>query len=146
MLVPHGALILVVDGSRMQLLRNRGKDAKPELETIADREQSDPPTRALAADGPGRSFESAGTVRHAYAATDYHQQREDRFGSKALSTLGDHDDKGAPVILIAPPHMLGELRKARDAQIEHRTIAEIDKDLTHMRLQEIAAFLHNHHS
>jgi len=87
MLVPHGALILVVDGSRMQLLRNRGKDSAPELELLTDREQSDPPTRALATDGPGRAFESVGSARHAYASADYHQQREDRFGKKALAAL-----------------------------------------------------------
>ena len=145
MLVPHGALILVVDGSRMQLLRNRGKDSAPELELLTDREQSDPPTRMLAADGPGRAFESVGSARHAYASADYHQQREDRFGKKALAALHNHGDKDAPIILIAPPHMLGELRNARDAEIERRTIAEIDKDLTHMKPQEIGTFLHNHH-
>jgi protein required for attachment to host cells len=143
-LVPHGVLILVVDGSRMQLLRNRGKDNAPELEIIADKTQTDPPTRALASDGPGRSFESAGSTRHGYATTDYHQQREDRFGKKALALLQSDSNKDAPIILIAPPHMLGELRSARDAHIERRIIAEIDKDLTHLQAQEIAAFLHKH--
>lgn len=145
MLVPHGALVLVVDGSRMQLLRNRGKDNAPKLEIIADKTQADPPTRALASDAPGRSFESAELVRHSYATTDYHQQREARFGKKALSVLQSDSDKDAPVILIAPPHMLGALRKARDAHIERRTIAEIDKDLTHLGVHEIAAFLLKHH-
>ena len=144
MLVPHGALILVVDGSRMQLLRNRGKNNALDLEVITEEAQADPPTRELASDGPGRSFESAGSTRHAYTTTDYHQQREDRFGKKALSLLQSDSNKDAPVILIAPPHMLGELRKARDAQIERRTIAEIDKDLTHLPPQEIAAFIHKY--
>ena len=141
MLVPHGALVLVVDGSRMQLLRNRGKDNAPELEIIGEQIQADPPTRALASDGPGRSFESAGSTRHAYATTDYHQQREDRFGEMALAFLQSNGSHDAPIVLIAPPHMLGELRKARNTQIERRTIAEIDKDLTHLQAQELAAFL-----
>lgn len=146
MLVPHGALILVVDGSRMRLLRNRGKDNAPELEIITDKVQADPPTRALASDRPGRSFESVGSTRHGYATTDFHQQREDRFGRKALALVQDHSDRDAPVILIAPPHMLGELRGARDTQIERRTIAEIDKDLTHLQEQEMSAFLQKHRS
>lgn len=144
MLVPHGALILVVDGSRMQLLRNRGKDNAPDLQIVAENAQADPPTRALVSDGPGRSFESFGSARHGYAATDHHQQREDRFGKKALALLQSDDSQDVPIILIAPPHMLGELRGARDARIGRRTIAEIDKDLTHLKAHEIAAFLHKH--
>jgi len=144
-LIPHGALILVIDGSRMQLLRNHGKDHAPKLEIVADKVQTDPPTRALVSDGPGRSFESAGSTRHAYAAVDHHQQREDRFGKRALALLQSGNSKDAPIILIAPPHMLGELRSARDSQTERRTIAEIDKDLTHLQAQEIAAFLHAYH-
>ncbi len=145
MLVPHSALILVVDGSRMQLLRNRGKDNAPELEIIGEKKQADPPTRTLASDGPGRSFESAGSTRHAYTTTDYHQQREDNFGKAALAFLQSNGSHDAPIVLIAPPHMLGELRKARNVQIERRTIAEIDKDLTHLHAQELAAFLLKHH-
>jgi protein required for attachment to host cells len=128
----------------MRLLRNGGKDNAPVLESLTEKAQTDPPTRALASDRPGRSFESAGSTRHAYATTDYHQQREDRFGKKALALLQGDGHKDAPVILIAPPHMLGELRSARDAQIKRRTFAEIDKDLTHLQAQEIAAFLHNY--
>lgn len=145
MLVPHGALILAIDGSRMQLLRNRGKDNAPELEVIGEKKQADPPTRTLASDGPGRSFESAGSTRHAYTMTDYHQQREDRFGEAALALLQGNGSHDAPIILVAPPHMLGELRKARNAQIERRTIAEIDKDLTHLQAQELAAYLLKRH-
>ncbi len=34
MLVPHGALVLVLDAAHVQLLRNRGGETGPELETV----------------------------------------------------------------------------------------------------------------
>lgn len=138
MLIPHGALILVVDGSRMQLLRNRGRDSAPELEVIEDEKLGH--GRGQAAETGGRS--SGGPAHR--ADPDPHQRREDRFGRQAMQFVESAARRGAPVILIAPPHMLGELRAARDPHVEGQIVAEIDKDLSHCKPAELATFLQDY--
>lgn len=141
MLIPHGTLILVIDGSRMLLLRNRGTNTSPTLETIEQDKIDNPATHVLGSEAPGRAFESGGVARHSYAAPDLHQRREDRFGEDMLEPLRQHASDGAPVILIAPPHMLGTLRAACDHPLDKQIIAEFDKDLTHRTPAGISSFL-----
>lgn len=141
MLIPHGTLILVIDGSRMQLLRNRGTDASPKLEMVDEEKLHNPATHVLGSEGPGRAFESSGGAHHAYTAPDLHQRREDRFGEDAMELLCRKASNGVPVLLIAPPHMLATLRAARDDRLHDQILAEIDKDLTHYNPTEISSFL-----
>jgi len=110
MLIPHDTTILVVDGGHMQVLRNRGVDAMPELELLYEQAMKNPPSRAMGTDAPGRSFGSAAPTRSAYADADYHQRKEDRFGKEALQAVASLGRQDRPLIVIAPPHMLGVLR------------------------------------
>lgn len=145
MLIPHGALILVIDGARMQLLRNRGREATPDLEVIQEQKLENPPSRLQADDGPGQSHESARPARHAYASGDPHDHQKDRFAVQAVTDLGAAAREGAPILLIAPPHMLGILRDTvRNARLERQIIAEINKNLTRRTPGEIALFLLDH--
>jgi protein required for attachment to host cells len=145
MLIPHGALILVIDGARMQLLRNRGREAAPDLEAIREQKLENPPSRLQGTDAPGRNHESEGPSRHAYASDDPHDRRKDRFAAQAVTDLGAAARDGAPIILIAPPHVLGILRAAvRNERLERHIIAEINKDLTPRTPDEIALLLLNH--
>lgn len=141
MLIPHGTLIMVIDGSRMKLLRNHGTDGRPELELLEEDKLHNPATHVLGSEGPGRSFESSGGAHHSYAAPDLHQRREDQFGQDAMELLCRKAPSGMSVVIIAPPHMLGTLRAARDARLHHQIIAEIDKNLTHCSVAEISSFL-----
>jgi hypothetical protein len=79
MLVSHGAMILVIDGAKMSLLRNRGKDFAVDLELVEHGAKQAASTAEMGTDKPGRSFASAGRTRSAYQATDYHQAEEDDF-------------------------------------------------------------------
>lgn len=142
MLIPHGTLILVVDGSRMQLLRNRGRDSAPDLELLRKTHLSNPRTHVMGSDEPGRSFAGVGARRGAHAATDLHQRREDEFGRKALDVARSMAGEASPLIIIAPPHMLGQLRDHRRAHHQPPILAEIDKDLTSCSETEIASYLH----
>jgi len=144
MLIPHDTTILVVDGGHMQVLRNRGSDAAPELELLHEQAMKNPPNRAMGADAPGRSFSSAAPGRSAYADTDYHQRREDRFGHAALRALISLDRQDAPLILIAPPRMLGMLRDEFDPKMRSHIVAEIAKDLAQHDTGEILEWLRTH--
>lgn len=142
MLIPHGALILVMDGGGLRLLRNRGQESSLDLHVIEERSFHNPPGRMLVSDAPGRSFESKGPTRHAYDAADHHEQREAHFAKEAVALLRDEMKANIAVVVIAPPRMLGELRAHIDRRISDRVIGEIDKDLSSYRTEEIAAYLY----
>jgi len=142
MLIPHGALILVMDGGRLRLLRNRGQEASLDLHVIDERSFHNPPDRMLVSDAPGRSFESRGATRHAYDAVDRHERREENFAKEAVALLRHEMKADNAVVIIAPPRTLGELRAHLDRRISDRIIGEIDKDLSSHRTEEIAAYLY----
>jgi protein required for attachment to host cells len=144
MLVPHDCCILVVDGGRMQILRNHGQPASPDLTRVAEYDNVNPASFVLESDAPGRSHDSHGPGSHAYPAADLHQRSEDAFAARALAELQIVAGNGEPVIIIAPPRILGQLRPLFDHGLRARIIGEMNKDLAHRPPAEIAVFLRTH--
>jgi protein required for attachment to host cells len=141
MLLSHGLLVLAVDGAKMKLLRNRGNEARPDLELVEEDRLANPPNRELDAERPGRAFESGGTSRHAYAVADRHERREVEFGLAALDRLHAHLLPHTAAVLAAPPHLLGELRKAMKPDLQRHVLAQFDKDLTHLAPDDMTEYL-----
>ncbi len=141
--VPNHALVLVADGRKMLFLRNHGNAAHIDLRIEVRCEQDNPPNRDQASDAPGRSFESVGSRRSGMEETDFHQIQEDRFAAKAAELLNARAlaNDFETLIVVAPPHTLGELRKSYHKQVASRIIKEIDKDLTGCPIDEIEAML-----
>ena len=132
MKIDHGTLVMVADGSKMLLFRNEGDPAYPRLALEEQAKLDNPAGRDQASDAPGRAFSSIGTARSAVEQTDFHQQAEDRFAADAVALLnaralaGDYER----LIIVAPPRMLGEMRKHYHKALEERLTGEIAKDLT----------------
>jgi protein required for attachment to host cells len=141
MLLSHGLLVLVVDGSSMKLLHNRGNELRPELELVEQAHLDNPAAQEVAASRPGRSFENANTAKHAYAVDDLHDRRKVQFGGEALQRLQCHLLPHMRAVVIAPRAMLGELRKIMKPDLERHIVAQFDKDLTHCDATGIAEFL-----
>lgn len=142
MLVPHGVHILVVDGSRMALFRNQGRDSAPKLELLSQEKDVAPRTSDMGADQPGRGFKGKGGSRTVYEQTDLHQLIEDHFAARAcakLETLLTTD--GTQAILVATPRVLGLMRKALSPMLRHRVIAEIDKNYAGHSAEEVGQLL-----
>ena len=145
MLIAHDMLIMALDGARMSLFRNKGSVRAPKLELLVEEEQKSAPTAELGDDQPGRSFQSIGNARGAYETTDLHQQAEDEFTLEMAKLLVFHmhdDDRRA--ILIAPPHVLGLMRKHLPKDIKERLIVEIDKDYAGRTALDVAKLLDMH--
>jgi protein required for attachment to host cells len=104
MLIPHGTLVLVLDGRHLRLLRNRGRDTAPDLELV--------PEKAFGGVGGSHGDHEEARVRTLVAAI-------------APMLAG-----GTPIILVAPPHLLGTLRSELPAPLRRQVIAEIARDLT----------------
>ena len=130
--LPPNAAILVADGRKMLFLRNKGDATHPNLVVESGEEQKNPADHEQGSDSPGRSVSHDGSRRSAMDEGDYHQKAEDRFAADAAAMLKERamaKDFEA-LIVIAPPHTLGELRKHYHSAVSARIIGELDKDLT----------------
>jgi protein required for attachment to host cells len=143
MQVPHDSLIVVTDGKKMLFLRNEGDPEFPNLEVERKRETADAADRDQKSDSPGRSFSSIGSGRSAYQEADFHQLEEDRFAASTADLLRSRALRGEfeSLIVVAPPHTLGELRRHYHKEVERRLSGELAKDLTGHPVAEIEKIL-----
>ncbi|PTQ08563.1 Host attachment protein [Sphingomonas oleivorans] len=139
MRLPHNSFVMVADGRKMLFFRNDGDADFPKLTVVSAQEHINPPDRDQKSDEPGRAFASVGSERSAYAETDFHQLEEERFAAETAELLkqGALSGEYERLVIVAPPRMLGELRKHYHKEVERRLAAEIAKDLTGHPVDEI---------
>ena len=139
MQIPHDSFILVADGRKSLFFRNQGDGEFPNL--IVERKDShaDPKDREIKSDAPGSAFSSVGAGRSSYEETDFHQQAEDRFAAETAEMLKARALRNEfdALVVVAPPHTLGELRKHYHKEVERRLVAEVPKDLVNVPVAEI---------
>ncbi len=130
--IPHDALILVGDGARAVFFKNRGSVVRPDLVVEDVLEQENPPTREQGTDRPGRTAGAdVDSLRSAMDETDWHQLAEDRFATQIADALyrSAHANRFQRLIIVAPPKVLGTLRKSLHKEVLDRLEAEIPKEL-----------------
>ncbi|MBX5461994.1 MAG: host attachment protein [Steroidobacteraceae bacterium] len=143
--IPHDALVLVGDGSRAVFFRNNGSLQRPEL--VVERTlllAENPPTHEQGTDRPGRRAEShVGTLRSAREETDWHQLAEERFASEIADALyrSAHAGQFERLIIVVPPKVLGNLRKALHKEVLDRIAAEVPKELASYSVNAIRSEL-----
>lgn len=137
---PTTTWILIADGARARIFANRGPGkgitAVEGAELVADHR----PDREIMSDRPGRTFESANTMRHAIEPHhDPHRELKRSFSERLAAMLDKQLAAKAfdRVILVAPPAMLGDLRASLSAQVRAAVYAELDKDLTKTPAEEL---------
>jgi len=137
--VPHNALVLVGDGQKALFLRNRGNPRRVSLVVEEIFERDNPPTRAQGADRPGRASASVGVRRSALEEADWHLIAKERFATELSEALyrHAHAKRFDKLVIIAPPKILGDLRKAFHAEVTARIAAELPKELTSHPVAEI---------
>jgi protein required for attachment to host cells len=143
MQVPHNSVVLVADGRKSLFFRNEGDGTYPNL-TVEDKEvHPNPSHHEQATDLAGRSVNSMDGRGSSMEEVDFHQLEEDRFAAATAETLksralrNDYD----ALVVVAPPKMLGELRKHYHSEVEKRLVGEVAKDLTGMPVAEIEKIL-----
>jgi protein required for attachment to host cells len=137
--VPHNALVLVGDGRKALFLRNKGTPQCVSLVVEEILERDNPPTREQGTDRPGRTSASVGAARSAMQEADWHQIAEERFAGELSEALYRYVHAGRfdKLVIIAPPRVLGDLRKVFHVEVAERVVAEIPKELTSHPLAEI---------
>jgi protein required for attachment to host cells len=141
--VPHNSLVLIVDGQKALFLRNRGNPQRVDLVVERIFEQDNPPTREQGTDRPGRAFARLGVARSSMEEVDWHHLAKERFADELAEALyrHAHADRFEKLVIIAPPKILGTLRRALHAEVVERIAAEIPKELTTLPLSEIEKLL-----
>ena len=141
--IPAGALVLLVDGRTARFLRNKGNALHVQLITERELEQENPPTREQGTDRPGRYPGPDRVSASAVEQTDWHQQAEMRFAVAIADILYGmaHGHAFNHLIVVAPPKVLGKLRKVLHPEVATRVVGEVPKELTSRSETELAKLL-----
>jgi protein required for attachment to host cells len=141
--VPNEALVVVGDGEKALFLRNKGEPPEIQLEVENILGHDNPATHEQGTDKPGRVAASVGTARSAMEETDWHQLGEERFTADIADTLYRlaHANQFEALVVVAPPKVLGNLRKAFHQEVVDRITGELPKDLTSHPVPEIEKLL-----
>ena len=141
--IRHGDWIMVGDGAKAKFLRNAGDTERMQLETLDLLQQDNPPTREQGTDRPGRLQDRGVQQRSAVEQTDWHQLEEDRFAGSIAEALYKAAQAGAyeRLIIVAPPKVLGELRRVMHDEVKRRLVGTLDKTLTNHSLMDLEKLL-----
>ena len=134
MLLPHDAVIALVDGHKFELYRNAGNEAEPEL--------SAPPEPQLDSSNHSGGSHRSSTGNHADSLV-----AEDAHAIAAVSWLNSQvlSHQITDLVFIAAPRTLGELRKHYHKMTERALLKEVSKDLVGKAPDAILAALREKH-
>ena len=139
---PIKTWVVIADGARARIVLNCGPGKGFQALDDMVFQTEHPPTKDIAADKPGRTFESVGRLRHAkQPRSDAHQNLKDEFTRALAQTLERHAEDYDRIILVAPPPTLGSLRQSIPKRIAGKIHAELAKDLTHTPNTELSNHL-----
>jgi protein required for attachment to host cells len=142
-ILKHGLWLMVADGEKALFLKNEGDAARPDFQTVCEMEQENPPTREQGSDRPGRYSDGPSVHRSAVDDTDWHKVGKVRFADEIADLLYRMAHRGdfKEIILIAPPLVLGELRKKLHQEVSDKVVGEIPKTLTNHAVFDIEKLL-----
>ncbi|PDQ20539.1 Host attachment protein [Mesorhizobium sanjuanii] len=139
----HGLWIVVADGEKALFLRNEGDTLHPNLQVIQEMEQDNPASRDQGSDRPGRYNDGPSIHRSAVEDTDWHRLGKERFADEIAGRLYKLAHRGTfkEIVLIAPPQVLGEMRRKLHKEVAEKIAAEIPKTLTNHTIVDIETLL-----
>ena len=137
---PTRTWILVADGGRARILEALGRGKGVHIVSGSDATIDNPPSHLQGDAKPDRVYESVGHARHAVEPRqDPHRALEAIFAGQLAAKLGDYAASKSfdRLVIVAPPAMLGDLRKVISPSVREKIVAEVDKDLTKVPNGEI---------
>ena len=138
-----GLWLVVADGEKALFLKNEGDAIYPNLQVMREMEQENPPTREQGVDRPGRHSDGPSPHNSAYEETDWQRLGKERFADEIAQRLYKMAHRGdfREIMLIAPPLILGELRKKLHREESDKVVGEIPKTLTNHPVYDIEKLL-----
>lgn len=131
MLLPHGAVVALVDGEKFELFRNCGNEAEPNLAAVA---------------APQLDEHNKGSGSHHYSSSGNPQAsllNEDAHAAAVAEWLNGQviGHKIEHLVVIAAPRTLGEMRRHYHKQTVNALVGELAKDLIGRQGREIITAL-----
>jgi protein required for attachment to host cells len=139
----HGLLVMVADGEKALFLKNEGDAKFPNFQVVRELTQENPATREQGSDRPGRLSDGPSPHRSAVADTDWHKVGKLRFADEIAERLYKMAHRGdfENIVIVAPPVVLGELRKKLHSEVTDKVVGEIPKTLTNQPVFDIEKML-----
>lgn len=138
--------VLVSDARQARIyVRARGDQAM--LIPVGEALEAAPSRQEPGRHALGRVFESKSAARHMVEPhIGLKEETRQRFVQEVIGKLEIAWEQRAfdRLILIAPPKVLGDLRKELPDEIAQTVIAEVGKELTHAPLQALTLYLGNY--
>lgn len=131
MLIPHGAVIALVDGENWEVLRNSGTEAEPELSVLATPELDE-------------TNHGSGNRHGVSSANPSGNQRDEDAHAAAVGDWLNaqvQTHKIEHLFVIASPRTLGELRHRYSKAVQAALVGELAKDLIGRQPSEVLAAL-----
>lgn len=143
LVLKRGLWVVLVDGEKALFLENQGNAKYPDFQVVQEIEQENPPTREQGVERPGRYSDGPSLHNSAYEETDWHRLGKERFAEEIAQRLYKLAHSGAfrDVVLVAPPQVLGEVRKKLHKEVRDRLRGEIAKTLTNQPVTDIESIL-----
>jgi protein required for attachment to host cells len=139
--------VLVCDAARGRLFEIREGDPSWHVVETFSHEESRSKASELVGDHAGRSSPQGGSVHHnALAPASSPKEVEQGHFVHTLATAMDHAmraNRFSRWVLVAPPHVLGMLKKELSPELTKHLMATVDKDLSHLELGALAEHLHD---
>lgn len=136
--------ILVADRAHARIFENTGPHSGLNLVREIEHPEGRLQNREIGTDKPGRSFDSHGQGRHAlgteYDPTEHLSQQFAKSLADALEEGRTHN-RYERAVLVAEPRFLGLIRDAMSDSARDRISATVNKDLSHIRTQDLPAHL-----
>jgi len=143
LILKHGLWVVVADGEKALFLRNDGNAKFPDFQVVQEMEQENPATREQGTARPGRHSDGPSPHNSAFAETDWHRLNKERFADEIAEHLykAAHAGRIDDLVIVAPPQVLGEVRKKLHKEVKAKVRAEIAKTLTNQPVWDIEAVL-----
>jgi len=123
---------IIADGGRARFVIRDGKGAFRTVASLASTELHEH-SRDLGLDRPARVKESASPARHAIEPRrDLHAAAKQDFVKRVAGQLDAEHERGQfdKLMLVAPPGVLTELKKALSKPVAKLVASDLQKDLT----------------
>lgn len=139
----HGIWAVVADGENALFLKNEGDALYPNFSVVKELHEDNPPTREQGTDRPGRHNDGPTVHRSGFDEVDWHRMAKERFADELSERLYKMAHRGdfEEMVLIAPPLVLGEMRKKLHKEVAEKIVAELPKTLTNHSMQDIEKIL-----
>ena len=130
--------ILVADGERAKILVKDGKS----LLHVHPTYHADEIEKNKAIHKPGRISSKFRSYQPVYSPhVHWHEFKKESFVKKIAKIINEAYTKFTKLVVIAPPQVLGELRKKLNEHVLPKITLEIPKDLTKHPIEEIKGYI-----